>query len=60
MLSVGPCAVYQYCEDGSLPHVRMNNAIPIRPRDLEAFIEARVMVADAPRSHRRKGPRRET
>ena len=58
MLSVGPWAGYQYGEDGSLPHVRMNNAIRIRPRDLEGFMETLVTVAEEPRSHRRKGPPR--
>ena len=31
MLAVGAWAVYQYCESGELPHVRMTNSIRIRP-----------------------------
>jgi excisionase family DNA binding protein len=39
-LAVGAWAVYKLCEDGDLPHVRINNSIRVRPTDLAAFIAA--------------------
>jgi excisionase family DNA binding protein len=55
-LAVGAWRIYQLCEDGELPHIRINNSIRVRPKDLEEFIASRVTVAEAPRPHRRKGP----
>jgi excisionase family DNA binding protein len=40
-LAVGGWAVYKLCEDGDLPHVRINNSIRVRPADLAEFIAAR-------------------
>lgn len=54
MLAVGAWAVDQYCENGELPHVRMNNSIRIRPSDLQEFIAARVTIPEKPRRHRPK------
>ena len=48
--------VYQLCEDGQLPHVRITNSIRIRPDDLQDFIESRVTIPETPRPHRRKQP----
>jgi hypothetical protein len=42
------------CEAGDLPHVRINNSIRVRPKDLEAFIASKVTVPDERRPHRRK------
>jgi excisionase family DNA binding protein len=39
-LAVGAWAVYKLCEDGDLPHVRINNSIRLRPADLAGFIAA--------------------
>lgn len=55
-LAVGAWRIYQLCEDGELPHIRINNSIRVRPKDLEEFIASRVTVGEAPRPHRRKGP----
>jgi excisionase family DNA binding protein len=55
-LSVGAWRIYQLCEDGQLPHVRINNSIRIRPKDLGEFIAARVTLSEGRRSHRRKVP----
>jgi excisionase family DNA binding protein len=41
-LAVGAWAVYKLCEDGDLPHVRINNSIRVRPGDLAEFIAARA------------------
>jgi excisionase family DNA binding protein len=40
-LAVGAWAVYKLCEDGDLPHVRINNSIRVRPGDLSQFVAAR-------------------
>jgi excisionase family DNA binding protein len=40
-LAVGAWAVYKFCEDEDLPHVRINNSIRVRPADLAEFIAAR-------------------
>jgi len=37
-LGVRPVTVYRICERGQLPHVRVSNAIRVRPEDLEAFV----------------------
>jgi hypothetical protein len=39
-LAIGAWAVYRLCEDVDLPHVRINNAIRVRPGDLSEFIAA--------------------
>jgi excisionase family DNA binding protein len=54
ILAVGAWAIYQYCESGELPHVRMTNLIRIRPSDLQEFIAARVTIPEKRRPHRRK------
>ena len=56
LLAVGAWAVYQMCENGELPHVRINNSIRVRPKDLETLIASRVRIAETPRPHRRKQP----
>jgi excisionase family DNA binding protein len=43
-LAVGAWAVYKLCEDGDLPHVRINNSIRVRPGDLLEFIAVRTRV----------------
>jgi len=55
-LAVGAWRIYQLCEDGDLPHVRINNSIRVRPRDLEEFVAARLTIAETRRPHRRKEP----
>jgi excisionase family DNA binding protein len=47
-LAVGAWAVYKLCEDGDLPHVRINNSIRVRPKDLEAFVVARLSAVVPP------------
>jgi excisionase family DNA binding protein len=47
-LAVGAWAVYRLCETGELAHVRINNSIRIRPRDLEEFVVARLNAATPP------------
>ena len=47
-LAVGARAVYQFCETGELAHVRINNSIRVRPRDLEGFIVARLSAGMRP------------
>jgi excisionase family DNA binding protein len=37
VLRVSTATVYRLCEEGQLPHVRVANAIRVRPDDLEAF-----------------------
>jgi excisionase family DNA binding protein len=37
-LRVRPVTVYRLCERGALPHLRVSNAIRIRPEELEDFI----------------------
>ena len=37
-LGVCPATVYGLCARGELPHVRVSNAIRIRPTDLEALL----------------------
>ncbi|WP_225412374.1 helix-turn-helix domain-containing protein [Stigmatella hybrida] len=37
-LGVNTATVYGLCGRGDLPHVRVSNAIRIRPTDLEAFL----------------------
>jgi excisionase family DNA binding protein len=41
---LGVCAatVYRLCEDGELAHVRITNAIRVRPADLEVFVRSQV------------------
>ena len=56
MLGVGAWRIYQVCETGELPHVRINNSIRVRPADVEAFIASRVRVPDKRRLHRRRVP----
>jgi excisionase family DNA binding protein len=56
MLAVGAWRVYQVCESGELPHVRINNSIRVRPRDLQEFIATRLTIAEKRRLHRRKQP----
>ena len=53
-LAVGAWRIYQLCEDGELPHVRINNSIRVRPKDLEEFIALRLKVAERRRPHRGK------
>jgi excisionase family DNA binding protein len=48
-LAVGAWRIYQLCEDGDLPHVRINNSIRVRPRDLEEFVAARLTIAETRR-----------
>ena len=55
-LAVGAWRIYQVCENGELPHVRINNSIRIRREDLKAFVASRVTVPEARRPHRRKRP----
>jgi excisionase family DNA binding protein len=57
-LAVGAWRIYQLCENGELPHVRINNSIRVRPKDLEEFIAARLTVPTNCRPHRRKEPAR--
>ena len=40
-LAVGAWAVYKLCEDGDLPHVRINNSIRVRPANLSKFSSSR-------------------
>jgi excisionase family DNA binding protein len=47
-LAVGAWRIYQLCEDGELPHVRINNSIRVRPKDLEEFIASKVTTAETP------------
>ena len=56
MLAVGAWAVYQLCENGDLPHIRINNSIRVHPKDLEAFVTTRRTIAEWRRPHRRKEP----
>lgn len=37
-LGVCTATVYDLCKRGDLPHVRVSNAIRIRPTDLDAFL----------------------
>jgi len=53
-LAVPAWRVYQLCENGELPHVRITNSIRIRPGDLHEFIVSRVMSVEERRRHRRK------
>ncbi|HEY4395283.1 MAG TPA: tyrosine-type recombinase/integrase [Polyangia bacterium] len=55
-LAVPAWRVYQLCEDGELPHVRIINSIRVRPQDLEDFMAARLTVPEECRPHRRKEP----
>ena len=55
-LGVGAWRIYQLCEDGELRHVRTNNSIRVRLKDLEEFIAARITSAEGRRPHRRKQP----
>jgi excisionase family DNA binding protein len=55
-LGVCPATVYGICDRGELPHVRINHAIRVRPRDLEEFVATRLASTqklDPPRSGRR-------
>jgi excisionase family DNA binding protein len=49
-LGVSTATVYGLCAAGDLPHVRIVDAIRIRPGDLAAFVDGQL-VEDAP-SHR--------
>jgi excisionase family DNA binding protein len=40
-LNVCRATVYEFCERGSLPYVRVGNCVRVLPEDLEAFIAAR-------------------
>jgi excisionase family DNA binding protein len=53
-LAVPAWRVYQLCEDGELPHVRITNSIRIRPDDLQEFIASSVTTPEKRRAHRRK------
>lgn len=55
-LAVGAWRIYQLCENGELPQVRINNSIRVRPKDLEEFIASRLKVIEGRRLHRRKKP----
>jgi hypothetical protein len=35
--------VYELCEAGELPHVRITDSIRVRPGDLAAFIETHIV-----------------
>ena len=37
-LLVRPVTVYRLCERGELAHLRVSNAIRIRPEDLDAYL----------------------
>jgi len=37
-LGVRPVTVYRLCGRGKLAHVRVSNAIRVRPEDLDAFL----------------------
>ena len=54
LLSVGAWSVYQYCENGELPHIRMTNSIRIRPSDLQLFVASRLAIPEKRRPHRRR------
>ncbi len=58
-LGVSSATVYGLCERGELPYVWVVNTIRIRPRDLEDFVAARLMVPGRPRLHRRRTQRAE-
>jgi len=49
-LGVSTATVYNLCAAGRLPHVRIVDSIRVRPSDLAAFVDGRL-VEDAP-SHR--------
>ena len=53
-LAVPAWRIYQLCEDGELPHVRITNSIRIRPDDLQEFIASSVTTPEKRRAHRRK------
>jgi excisionase family DNA binding protein len=53
-LAIGAWAVYRLCEDGELRHVRITNSIRVRPRDLEAFMAARLLVGGKARIRKRR------
>jgi excisionase family DNA binding protein len=38
LLRVSTATVYGLCERGELPHVRVSNAIRLRPQDVETFV----------------------
>jgi len=37
-LAICIATVYRLCERGALPHVRVSNAIRVRPADVDAFL----------------------
>jgi excisionase family DNA binding protein len=41
-LNVSASTVYQLCERGELPHVRVSNAIRVSPADLAAYLSREV------------------
>jgi excisionase family DNA binding protein len=41
-LSVSTATVYGLCGSGKLPHVRIMNAVRVRPADLRGFIDTLV------------------
>jgi integrase len=53
-LAVPTWRIYQLCEDGGLPHVRITNSIRIRPDDLQEFIASSVTAPERRRAHRRR------
>ncbi len=55
-LGVCTATVYRLCEIGELPHVRISDAIRVRPADLEALVASTLTVPDRKRPHRRKAP----
>ena len=40
-LGVCRATAYELCERGELPHIRVLNAIRVRPADVEEFVTAR-------------------
>jgi excisionase family DNA binding protein len=40
MLRLRPVTVYRLCQRGTLPHLRVSNAIRVRPEDLDAYLRS--------------------
>ena len=55
-LDVSNATVYGLCERGELRHVWVVTSMRIRPRDLEAFVAARLTILEKRRPHRRTIP----
>src|ERR1700690_258900 len=51
---LGAWAIYRLCEDGEMSHVRINNSIRVRPKDLEKFVAAPLAVRQRTRRRRRR------